>query len=122
MNRFIESSPVVTTNNYYTIPDLHNLQSLHTNLLATLHFPCNFSGPQLKSSKVKVKVRVALRLAVYRQSVRLGVKPLETHDQTFFLQLNSCGNSPYVASSLTRRWVCLSQICLVFRRVYISHI
>jgi hypothetical protein len=33
----------------------------------------------------------------------------------FFFRLNSCGNSPYVASSLTRRWVCLSQICLVFR-------
>jgi hypothetical protein len=25
-----------------------------------------------------------LLLAVYRQSVRLGVKPLQTHDQTFF--------------------------------------
>jgi hypothetical protein len=71
---------------------------------------------------VKVKVKVTLRLAVYRQSVRLGVKPLETHDQIFFFQLNSCDNSPYVASSLTRRWVCLSRICLVFRRVYISHI
>jgi hypothetical protein len=34
--------------------------------------------------KVKVKVEVTLRLAVYRQSVRLGVKPLETHGQTFF--------------------------------------
>jgi hypothetical protein len=33
MNRFFGSSPVVTTNNYYTIADLHNLQSLHTNLL-----------------------------------------------------------------------------------------
>jgi hypothetical protein len=32
---------------------------------------------------VKVKVKVTLRLAVYRQSVRLGVKPLDTHDQTF---------------------------------------
>jgi hypothetical protein len=68
------------------------------------------------------KVNVTLRLAVYRQSVRLGVKPLESHDQIFFFRLNSCGNSPYVASSLTRRWVCLSQICLVFRQVYISHI
>jgi hypothetical protein len=26
-------------------------------------------------------VRVTLRLAVYRQSLRLGDKPLETHDQ-----------------------------------------
>jgi hypothetical protein len=34
--------------------------------------------------KVKVKVKVTLRLAVYRQSVRLGVKPLETHVQIFF--------------------------------------
>jgi hypothetical protein len=32
----------------------------------------------------KVKVKVTLRLAVYGQSVRLGVKPLETHDQTIF--------------------------------------
>jgi hypothetical protein len=30
------------------------------------------------------KVSVTLRLAVYRQSVRLGVKPLETQDQSFF--------------------------------------
>jgi hypothetical protein len=34
--------------------------------------------------KVKVKVKVTLRRAVYRQSLRLGVKPLETHDQTFY--------------------------------------
>jgi hypothetical protein len=61
----------------------------------------------LHCTLIEVKVRVTLRLAVYRQSVRLGVKPLETHDQTFFFQLNSCGNSSYVTSSLTRRWVCL---------------
>jgi hypothetical protein len=29
-------------------------------------------------------VRVTLRLAVYRQSVRLGDEPLETHDQNFY--------------------------------------
>jgi hypothetical protein len=33
---------------------------------------------------LKVKVKVILRLAVYRQSVRLGIKLLETHDQTVF--------------------------------------
>jgi hypothetical protein len=32
----------------------------------------------------QVKVKVTLRLAVYRQSVHLGVKPLETYDQIFF--------------------------------------
>jgi hypothetical protein len=31
-----------------------------------------------------ISVKFTLRLAVYRQSVRLGVKLLETHDQTFF--------------------------------------
>jgi hypothetical protein len=34
--------------------------------------------------KIRVKVKVTLRLAVYRQSVCLGVKPLETHNQFFF--------------------------------------
>jgi hypothetical protein len=67
---------------------------------------------------------VTLRLAVYRQSVCFGVKPLETHDQRFSPppKVNPCCNSPYVTSSLTRRWVYLLRICLVFRQVYISHI
>jgi hypothetical protein len=30
---FVNHLQVVTTNNYYTIADLHNLQSLHTDLL-----------------------------------------------------------------------------------------
>jgi hypothetical protein len=67
------------------------------------------------------KVKVTFRLAVYRQSVRLGVKPLETHDQRFF-QLNSCGNSPYVTSLLTRKWVCLLWIWLAFRQAHVSYI
>jgi hypothetical protein len=33
--------------------------------------------------RVRVRVRVTLWLAVYPQSVRLGVRPLETHDQRF---------------------------------------
>jgi hypothetical protein len=33
--------------------------------------------------EIRVRVRVTLRLAVHRQSVRLGTKPLETHDQRF---------------------------------------
>jgi hypothetical protein len=36
------------------------------------------------NENLKVKVKVTLRLAVYRQSVRLGVKPLEIHDQNVF--------------------------------------
>jgi hypothetical protein len=71
--------------------------------------------------KAKVKVKVTLRLALYRQSLRLGAKPLETHDQRFF-QLNPCDHSPYVTCSLPRRWVCLVWICLAFCHVYVSHI
>jgi hypothetical protein len=57
-------------------------------------------------TQIQVKVGVALLLAVYRELrvVRLGAKPLETHDQSNFFQLNPCGHSPYV-TSLTRRWV-----------------
>jgi hypothetical protein len=55
---------------------------------AIYSFTCNSYLQYLQglcqSSQVKVKVKVTLRLAVYRQSVRLGVKPLETHDQIFF--------------------------------------
>jgi hypothetical protein len=48
------------------------------------------SGSVLNSSlnggslPTELKVEVTLRLAVYRQSVRLGIKILETHDQYFF--------------------------------------
>jgi hypothetical protein len=35
-------------------------------------------------SDTKVTVRVTLRLADYCQSVHLGIKPLDTHDQRFF--------------------------------------
>jgi hypothetical protein len=33
------------------------------------------------------KVRVTLRLAVYRRSVHLGAKPLEAHDRIFAIEL-----------------------------------
>jgi hypothetical protein len=38
----------------------------------------------LDSFWLRVRVRVTLRLAVYRLSVRLDEKPLETHDQSFY--------------------------------------
>jgi hypothetical protein len=43
---------------------------------------------------VRARVRVTLRLAVYRQSVRLGDKL----QPNFIFQLNTCGYSPYVIS------------------------
>jgi hypothetical protein len=68
---------------------------------------------------VRVRVRVTLRLAVYSQSVRLGVKPLETHDQSFFSQLNPCGHSPYITCCLRRGWVCRFQFLLVLANAVI---
>jgi hypothetical protein len=37
------------------------------------------------NSDLKIKVKVTLRLAVYRQSVRLGAELLKDYDQRFFL-------------------------------------
>jgi hypothetical protein len=71
--------------------------------------------------EARISVRVTLRLVVYRQSVRLGAKPLEAHDQRYiFWQLNPCGRSPYVtSSSLRRRWVRLLWIGFAFvKRTY----
>jgi hypothetical protein len=66
----------------------------------------------MTSACQRVRVRVTLRLAVYRQSVCLGDKPLKTHDQQFFSQLNTRGHSPHVTSSLMRGWVYHLQLLL----------
>jgi hypothetical protein len=58
------------------------------------------------------RIRVTSRLAVYRQSFRLGDKPIETHDQRLYFQLSPCGHSPYVTPSLERGWVCSFQLLL----------
>jgi hypothetical protein len=81
---------------------LSSSSSGHSRLLTTLEY----STTPLYSA-AKVKVEVALQLAVYCLSVRLGVKPLETHDQRSFFQLSPCGNSPSVTSSLTSGCVSL---------------
>jgi hypothetical protein len=48
-----------------------------------IHLPSNPEASKLFALQVKVKF--TLRLAVYRQSVGLGAKPLEVHGQRFFL-------------------------------------
>jgi hypothetical protein len=65
------------------------------------------------------RVRVTLRLAVYRQSVCLGAEPLETHGQNSFSQLNTCGHSPYITSHLTRAWICHLQLLLALASAFI---
>jgi hypothetical protein len=62
--------------------------------------------------KVKGKVKFTLRLAVYRQTVCLGVKPLETHDQrsVFFSDPASTGDIyipalKYCQWETTGKWI-----------------
>jgi uncharacterized CHY-type Zn-finger protein len=70
---------------------------------------------------VRVRFRVTLRQAVYRQSESesellydwrfpadqfvLATRPLRLATSNFIFQLNTCGYCPYVTSSLTRGWV-----------------
>jgi hypothetical protein len=63
-----------------------------------------------------VRLRVTLRLAVYRQSLHLGDKPLRLTTSDLIFQLNTCSyivHSPYVTSSLKRGCVCRLQLLLV---------
>jgi hypothetical protein len=53
------------------------------------------------------------------QSVRLGNKRLETHDQNFYFPTEHCGYSPYVTSSLTRGLACHLQLLLGLASVVI---
>jgi hypothetical protein len=107
----------------FHVPSISEYIKLVTLLRIILPWLASQETPSILSkAKVKVRVRVILRLAVYRQSMRLGIKPLETNNQRFFFfKLNSWGNSPYVTYFLTRTCVCLLWICLAFRQVYISH-
>jgi hypothetical protein len=60
---------------------------------------------------VLVRVRVTLRLAVYRQSV-LATSPLRPTIRIFIFRLNTYGYSLCVTSSLKRGWVCRLQLLL----------
>jgi hypothetical protein len=45
--------------------------------------------------------------------------PLRPTTRKFIFQLNICGYSPYVTSSLTREWVCRLQLLLVLATLVI---
>jgi hypothetical protein len=86
--------------------------------LSTMHFiwfseQTIFISLCTVNHSVFVRVRVTLRLAVYRPSFRLSDKPLETHDQSFYFPTENLSYSPYVTSSLTRGRVCHLQLLLV---------
>jgi hypothetical protein len=108
---FLGPSPMELANLFYCL-------RFETSLFVASYDPQGYGGGIRPTLLFKVKV--TLRLAVYHQSLCLGVKPLRLTTRVFS-QLNPCDISPYVTSSLTRRWVCLLWICLAFRQVYISH-
>jgi hypothetical protein len=54
-----------------------------------------------------------LQLELTASQFVLGPSPLRLKTSNFF-QLNPCGHSPYVTSSLTKGWVCRLQLLLVF--------
>jgi hypothetical protein len=64
---------------------LNHTVSLLILLLATLLYPYNF-GTQVKSIQSS-EFKVTLRVSVYRQSIRLGDKPLETQEQNFYFPI-----------------------------------
>jgi hypothetical protein len=49
----------------------------------------------------------------------LETNSLRFTTSNFFFQLNTCGHSPYVTSSLTRGWICRLQLLLVLASVVI---
>jgi hypothetical protein len=61
-------------------------------------------------TKSKTKSKLLYDGRFTANKVILAPGPLRLTMSLFF-QLNSCGNSPYVTSSLTRSWVCLLWIC-----------
>jgi hypothetical protein len=65
----------------------------------------------LSKSKSKSELLYVWRFAA--SQFVLASSPLRSTSRDFF-QLNPCGNSPYVTSSLTRRWVCLLRISWSF--------
>jgi hypothetical protein len=144
---FIYHLQIVVTGKYNNAADLHTLQitTAHTKSFQSAVTSCSpvmdLKNGECSASVFSVRsqlhrlsllftrslttdqhrVRVTLRLAVYRKSVRLGDKPLRLASSNFF-HLNTCGLSPYLTSSrghspcltssLTRGWVCRIQLLL----------
>jgi hypothetical protein len=79
------------------------LPASHSNSSQGLNRSCSLTDPLTNCNKVKV----TLRLEVTANQFILEPNPLRLTTRDLFFQLNPCSNSPYVTSSLTRRWICL---------------
>jgi hypothetical protein len=56
--------------------------------LTTRRFTVEVFEPAFTNPRARVRVRAALRLVVYRQKNRFGIKSLENHDQNIFVNEN----------------------------------
>jgi hypothetical protein len=64
-------------------------------------------------ARARVRIRVILRLAIYRQAVHPGDKDPWDSRPAIIFRLNICVHSPYVTSFLTRGRVCRLQLLLI---------
>jgi hypothetical protein len=128
---FTDHLQVVTTSNCNTVVNFHTLQittahakssqsavftghslvmasnsegTLLAPIKSSLHRPPYNSLYSKSKSKSKSKSLYNWRFTV-NQFV-LAPSPSRLAIRGFFFQLNSCGHSPYITSSLTQRWVC----------------
>jgi hypothetical protein len=115
---FVEHLQIVTTSNYSSnansLPQQFTTARTRFSVCCVFTSRCLVTIPTMSSASVltlipggdyptsnSFRITVSLRLAVYRQSVHLGDKTLEVTTNNFF-QLNTCGHSPYITSSLSR--------------------
>jgi hypothetical protein len=68
---------------------------------------------------VRVRVRVLYDWQFTAKQFVLAPSPLRLTARIFFSQLNTCGHSPYITSSLTRGWVCHLQFLLALASAFI---
>jgi hypothetical protein len=131
VNGFIDHTPLGTSSNYSAIADLHTLQITIPHIESSpacsvfnsrfLVKDINSGGSSASRAQVLPVWRISRNwtLSVPPESesmsellYRLAPSPLRPTTSIFF-QLNPCGRSPYVTSSLTREWVCRLQLLLV---------
>jgi hypothetical protein len=94
---FINHLQVVTTNNYYTIVALHNLQSLHTNLLSL--FPLVFTAISWQrvynTGTIKVSLNYTLPISLYYYTHKVFKSHVKSSQADFLyssvlLKLTAC--------------------------------
>jgi hypothetical protein len=80
----LQRRPIYYAKQWFQIPHIMAVQLPNTDTPLPTHKAALYRFCVHCTPHKQLRVRVTLRLAVYRQSIRLRAKPLETHDQYFF--------------------------------------